>query len=103
MRRNRNSLHWLPKTLAAGLILLVFLFGLSRLDRGSSELQRQQLEDSIRRTCVACYATEGVYPPNLEYLQQHCGLQVDQSRYTVFYEIFAENLMPEITVVSNES
>ena len=103
MRRNKRSLHWLPKTLIVGLILLVFLFGLSRLERGSSELQRQQLEDSIRRTCVACYATEGVYPPNLDYLQQHYGLQVDQSRYTVFYEIFAENLMPEITVVSNES
>ena len=103
MKRNKRSLHWLPKALAVGLILLVFLVGLSRLERGSSELQRQQLEDTIRRTCVACYATEGVYPPTLDYLQQHYGLQLDRSRYTVFYEIFAENLMPEITVVSNES
>ena len=85
------------------LILAVFLISLAKLDRGSSELQRQQLEDSIRRSCVACYATEGVYPPNLEYLEEHYGLQIDRSRYTVFYEIFAENLMPEITVVSSES
>lgn len=85
------------------MILAVFLISLAKLDRGSSELQRQQLEDSIRRSCVACYATEGVYPPNLEYLEEHYGLQIDRSRYTVFYEIFAENLMPEITVVSSES
>ena len=29
-------------------------------------------------------------------------MQVDEDRYTVFYEAFAENLMPEITVVENE-
>ena len=103
MKKTRRSLHWLPKALLAALILTAFLFGLSRLENGSSELQRQQLEDSIRRTCVACYATEGVYPPTLEYLEDHYGVQIDRSRYAVFYEIFAENLMPEITVVSNES
>ena len=103
MKKNRRRLHWLPKTLLAALILTACLFGLSRLENGISELQRQQLEDSIRRTCVACYATEGVYPPTLEYLEDHYGVQIDRSRYAVFYEIFAENLMPEITVVSNES
>lgn len=102
MGRKKRSLRWLPKVLAIGLVLIVFLFGLSRLDRGSSDLQRQQLEDSIRRSCVACYATEGVYPPDVAYLEDHYGLQIDRTRYTVFYEIFAENLMPEITVVSNE-
>lgn len=102
MKKTRN-LHWLPKAAVVILILAVFLISLAKLDRGSSELQRQQLEDSIRRSCVACYATEGVYPPNLEYLEEHYGLQIDRSRYTVFYEIFAENLMPEITVVSSES
>ena len=102
MKKTRN-LHWLPKAAVVLLILAVFLISLAKLDRGSSELQRQQLEDSIRRSCVACYATEGVYPPNLEYLEEHYGLQIDRSRYTVFYEIFAENLMPEITVVSSES
>ena len=102
MKKTRN-LHWLPKVAVVILILAVFLISLAKLDRGSSELQRQQLEDSIRRSCVACYATEGVYPPNLEYLEEHYGLQIDRSRYTVFYEIFAENLMPEITVVSSES
>ena len=103
MKKTRRSLHWLPKALLAALILTAFLFGLSRLENGSSELQRQQLEDSIRRACVACYASEGVYPPNLSYLEQHYGLQVDTTRYTVFYDIFAENLMPDITVVNHSS
>jgi len=48
---------------------------------------------------VACYAAEGIYPPTTEYLVEHYGIQIDHSRYAVFYEVFAENLMPEITVV----
>lgn len=86
----------------AGLLLLpaIFLFGLSRLNNGSTEAHRRQLEESIRRACVVCYSTEGVYPPSIAYLEQHYGIRTDPARYTIFYDIFAENLMPDITVVS---
>lgn len=50
---------------------------------------------------MACYAAEGVYPPDLEYLKEHYGLQVDENQYTVRYDVFAENLMPDITVLEN--
>ena len=59
----------------------------------------QQLEDALRRTAVACYAVEGFYPPDVDYMVQHYGLQYDEDSYRVHYEIFASNLMPEITVV----
>lgn len=78
---------------------LVFLTGLSNLDRDRSEEGRQQLEEALRRAAVACYAAEGIYPPNLAYLEEHYGIQVDEDRYTVFYEVFASNLMPDITVL----
>jgi len=83
------------------LLAIVFCFtaALSNLNRGRDEEGRQQLEAALRRAAVACYATEGVYPPHLDYLEDHYGIQVDEDRYAVFYEIFAENLMPDITVV----
>ena len=62
---------------------------------------RQRLEDSVRRAAVACYAAEGAYPPDVDYLIEHYGLSVDESRYIVHYDIFAENLMPDITVLDN--
>ena len=80
-------------------ILLGFFTALSNLEAGQSDEGREQLENALRRASVACYAAEGGYPPNLAYLQDHYGIQVDQGRYHVFYEIFAENLMPDITVV----
>ena len=58
-----------------------------------------QLEEALRRTAVSCYAAEGVYPPTLEYMEEHYGIQIDRTRYTVHYEVFATNIMPDITVL----
>ena len=84
------------------IVLLLFLGAVSNLQEGRREEGRQQLEEAVRRNAVACYAAEGVYPPNLEYLEAHYGLQIDRQRYTVVYEVFASNLMPDVTVLSNE-
>ena len=56
----------------------------------------------MRRAAVACYAAEGIYPPTLEYLEEHYGVQVDRERYTVVYDVFASNLMPDVTVLEHE-
>lgn len=85
------------------LLLIGFLLALGNLDRGRTREGQQQLENALRRAAVACYAAEGIYPPTLEYLTQHYGVQIDAARYTVFYEVFADNLMPEITVLVKES
>lgn len=87
---------------AALTVLLIFMSALSNLQSGRVSEGRQQLEDAVRRSAVACYAAEGIYPPNLEYLEEHYGIQVDREQYTVMYEIFASNLMPDVTVLENE-
>lgn len=82
-------------------VLLFFSTALNSLDRGQGAEAQRQLEEALRRGCVACYAAEGIYPPNLDYLKERYGVQVDESRYTVFYSVFADNLMPDITVLVN--
>lgn len=81
------------------IVLLVFSLALSRLEQGRQEAGKQQLEDALRRTAAACYAAEGFYPPSVAYMVAHYGLQYDADAYRVHYEVFASNLMPEITVV----
>ena len=83
-------------------VLLIFMTSLSNLKDGQRSEGRQQLEDAIRRSAVACYAAEGIYPPSLAYLEEHYGVQVDEERYTVYYDVFASNLMPDVTVLENE-
>ena len=103
MGRNHISaiFRWLAALLAA-LCLVLFISSLASVDRQQGEEGRQQLETALRRAAVACYAAEGIYPPTVEYLQQHYGVQIEEERYIVFYEIFANNLMPDITVLEKE-
>ena len=106
-------MRWRKKSVAAvGMLALAavvlaagfwMLNAVSNLRQGQAEQGRLQLEESIRRAAVACYATEGIYPPTLDYLEEHYGLQVNERHYTVYYDVFAENLMPDITVLENET
>jgi len=83
-------------------ILIFFLTALGNLEQGQKKEGKAQLEEAIRRSAVACYAAEGIYPPNLDYLTEHYGIQIDETKYTVIYEVFAENLMPDITVLEKD-
>jgi len=91
----------LPLMLVA--VMLLFMTALSNLENGRGEEGRRRLEESIRRASVACYAAEGIYPPDLEYLEEHYGIQINETEYVVFYHIFGSNMMPEITVVERET
>ncbi len=92
---------WKTALLLVAVLLILggFLSSLSRLEAGQREEGRAQLEEALRRTAVACYASEGIYPPDVAYMQEHYGIRIDERHYAVIYEIQASNLMPEITVL----
>lgn len=102
-KRNRilNTLRAALMPLLAAAAVFCLTASISNLQSGRERQGRRQLEDTIRRAAVTCYATEGVYPPTLLYMERHYGVQVDTRRYTVDYHVFAENLMPDITVLEN--
>ena len=83
-------------------IALYFLTALSNLSRGKALEDKQQLEEALIRASVSCYAIEGTYPPDLEYLIEHYGIQINPERFTVKYESIASNLMPDITVLETQ-
>lgn len=105
MRRRRSSigsaLRFLLLPAAAALVLLFFAGAVNSLDSGRDAESLRQLEEALRRGCVACYAAEGAYPASLDDLTERYGIQIDGERYTVRYSAFAENLMPDITVLEN--
>lgn len=83
----------------AAVCLLAFSSGIDSLNGGRAQEDKGRLEDVLRRSCVACYAMEGRFPPSIAYLEEHYGVQIDYERYMVYYTVFAENLMPDITVL----
>ena len=69
-----------------------------------SAKNRQRLEaadtlrDSIVRSAVCCYSIEGRYPQSLSYVEDNYGVYVDRDKFLVYYEIFADNIMPYVEV-----
>jgi hypothetical protein len=81
-------------------VLLLFVLAVSKI-AGKSENEGIHLtEESIRRAAVQCYALEGIYPADFEYLKDHYGVRPDESKYIIYYTYTASNLMPEIDVLS---
>jgi len=77
----------------------MFLWGLGDAEINSKAEGKRVLEESIRRAVVSCYALEGSYPQDIEYLEENYGVRIDENKYSVKYSIFASNIMPEITVL----
>lgn len=91
------------KHIIISLIVIVFLLTYMYQGVDSAQKARDQenfkvLSDAIIRSAVQCYAIEGFYPPNIEYLEKNYGLIVDHSKYFISYSVFASNIMPEVRI-----
>ena len=78
------------------LVLACGYFAFSGSGKDLDEETVTAIRDAIRRSALQCYVVEGVYPPDLAYLQDHYGLQVNTDNYYVVYEAFASNVPPTI-------
>lgn len=90
--------HVLSLALFLG-ILMILLFGLQNAQVESQQEGLRIVEESVGRSIATCYAIEGIYPADLDYLKTNYGLVIDDSRYFVQYQVFASNIMPEVTVI----
>lgn len=88
----------LIKIIVIGLIIYIFISIVSSTEDDYRRESQTQLENAIRKATVARYATEGIYPPSIQYLEDNYGIIINKKEFAVFYEVFSSNLMPEITV-----
>ena len=82
--------------------VLLFNSGIIGLGKTSESERLKSAENAIRRGVVQCYAVEGQYPPNVQYLVDHYGLVLDEDTYIIEYRAFAENIMPEVLVLPKD-
>ncbi len=80
------------------LMVSYLLFGINSAQKGTDGEKHLILADAINRSAVQCYAIEGFYPPDIEYLEKNYGLVVDHDKYIISYSVFASNIMPQIEV-----
>ena len=94
----RRFAFWLP--IAAFVLLFVlFLSGIRGLSDTTAAKQKESLETALSRSIAQCYAVEGVYPEDLDYLKEYYGLTYDEETFLVDYVSYGSNLRPEVTVL----
>ena len=79
--------------------LIFFIVGVNTVDDTTSNEQAKSLETAVRRSVAQCYAVEGTYPPNLEYIEEHYGLLYDTDSFYIDYTAIGSNIMPDITIL----
>ena len=96
-KKNYKPLLLLLLVLAAAALIWSFAGG-SR--EKLNEESCTAIREAIRRSALQCFVVEGVYPPNLTYLEENYGLQVNTEDFYITYDAFASNLPPDIKVTT---
>ena len=93
-----------PLWLAVAVLLLAAVLLLGRLNPGRdlSEESAAAIRAAVERGALQCYAVEGIYPPDLKYLEDNYGLQINTADFYVTYDAFASNLPPTVLVTSKK-
>ena len=83
--------------IAAVLALCVLLAG--RIGRMHDQEEASLVRDAIKDALMTCYAVEGAYPEDMDYLRKEYHLVYDDERFLVTYDAFASNRFPDLYVV----
>ena len=101
-RRDVRRWSWLPLALGVALVAAVAVWVVRGVREASILSDAEGLriaQEAIERAVVSCYSLEGVYPATYEDLKARSGLAIDEDKYIVFYDIFASNIRPSVTVM----
>lgn len=83
--------------------MIVLLMGsIADYDKKDKVLNKNSVQETVDKYVIQCYASEGAYPPDLDYLAEHYGLILDEDRYIYDYDIFASNIMPDIYIIDKK-
>ena len=102
MKRNRgfsNIAGSLPVIIVIIVVIAIFAGAFGSLGSAGDGQAAERLEEALVKGAVTCYASEGIYPPTLEHLTENYNVRIDDDRFYVHYDVFASNIMPDITVV----
>ena len=95
---NKNKKLILPPVLLL-IILMFLLYGVKDATGNAERLQSELTMHAITRALADCYAIEGHYPPNIQYLFDNYGVKVDEEQFFILYRVFAPNISPTVRLI----
>ena len=99
-KRKSGFFRRLVITLAVFAVLFAGVYMLvNKVSSASGNAETELVRDAVRSAVLTCYAVEGAYPTNIDYLKEYYGLAYNEDAYLVIYDAFASNIMPSIRVI----
>ncbi len=104
MRRKKRRFNFMLLLALVLMLFWTFLFSsmAGSLGSGTRKEQELALRDALEHAITSCYALEGVYPPNLQYMKDHYGLTYDENLFCVSYQPVAANIRPEYFILEQD-
>lgn len=81
-----------------GFIFIYLIYSMTIFGGRYSEKQASSIEKIIDKALVQCYAMEGSYPGDIEYIEKY-GVIFDNDKYIYHYEWYGGNLKPTVKVI----
>lgn len=105
MKRSKikSALAYILPCLLFAAMLAWLIAAVSNASASSKDKELSALKTNIENGITMCYAVEGMYPDDVDYLCENYGLIYDKSKYIVYYDSFASNIRPTVTVLERQA
>lgn len=101
MRQKKSLTTYLP-ILFLVLVLGIFIVFSDSFSQSNRMHEKEILQAALNRSITQCYALEGSYPHNLDYLKEHYGLTYNEAHFFIDYQYIGGNLRPDVTIIERE-
>ena len=90
---------YLFSTLFFAALAAVLFITVSNSDKGYEQERQRVAETALRSAVINCFAIEGMYPPDVQYMKDNYGLAIDEKIFIIHYEYEGDTLMPHFMIV----
>ncbi|MCI6243286.1 MAG: hypothetical protein PUF81_02970 [Lachnospiraceae bacterium] len=100
-KEKHHILRFTP--LLLGIAALFFLaFSAEQMSSGNLTQEKEIVTTALSRSITQCYALEGFYPPDLDYICDHYGFTYNKDHFFIDYQYIGSNLPPDVTVIDRQ-
>ena len=97
--KKRPLVGGIVSALVFAAIAVMLYIGIQEMFASSQDESFNSTRDAIANAISNCYAMEGRYPPDMEYLQENYGVVIDPDIYVVNYQSGFGFVRPEVELI----
>ena len=102
LKKKKFHISALLPALLLVVALCILIAASTSLASTNRERETEILSNALERSITQCYALEGAYPPDLDYLKENYRLTYNSDRYFIDYRYIGSNLRPNTIIIERD-